>query len=239
VRVGYAGSNQRTASISNDGGTSWTPLATVPRGAQAGTVAVSADGQTIVWTPANNGSVFVTADQGASWTCAVGISAGSRVVADRANPLKFYGLDNGTGRMVMSSDGGQTFVTRSNPLPKSSVLRAVPGIEGDLWYAAGGGLYHSTDGGATLMRLNTVQAVDNFGFGKAATDGGYPAIYIIGQVSGVKAIYRSDDAGATWVKINDDQHQYSTSYVIIGDPRIYGRVYVGNNGRGITYGDPL
>ena len=56
-------------------------------------------------------------------------------------------------------------------------------------------------------------------------------------VGGLKEIYRSDDGAATWTQINDASHQYSTSNVIIGDPRIYGRVYIGNNGRGIIYGD--
>jgi hypothetical protein len=40
------------------------------------------------------------------------------------------------------------------------------------------------------------------------------------------------------VRINDDQHQFaSTNSAITGDPRIYGRVYVGTNGYGIVYGD--
>ena len=238
VRVGYAGNNVRTGAISNDGGSSWRPFGSVPRGAQAGTIAISASGATMVWTPTSNGSVYVSTDQGDTWNVAMGISSGSRVVADRVNALKFYAVDNGTGRVVISADGGLTFATRSLPFPKSIGLRATPGIEGDFWYVANGGLYHSTDGGATLVRVTTVQSIDNIGFGKSATDGGYPALYMIGQVAGGKAVYRSDDMAATWVKINDDQHQYSTSGVIIGDPRIYGRVYVGNNGRGITYGDP-
>ncbi len=240
VRVGSAGSNVSTGAISMDGGSTWSPFAKVPtKGANSGTIAVSADGASIVWTPTGNGPVSLSTDQGATWNTAIGIASGSRVVADRVNPLKFYGLDNGTGRIVMSSDGGQTFVTRSLPLPKNNVLRATTGIEGDLWYVASGGLYHSTDGGATLARMTTLQGIDNIGFGRSATDGGYPALYMIGQVAGVKAIYRSDDVAVTWVKINDDPHQYSTSGVIIGDPRIYGRVYLGNNGRGITYGDPV
>lgn len=41
-----------------------------------------------------------------------------------------------------------------------------------------------------------------------------------------------------WVRINDDQHQYgTTNSAITGDPRIFGRVYVGTNGYGIVYGD--
>jgi hypothetical protein len=40
------------------------------------------------------------------------------------------------------------------------------------------------------------------------------------------------------VRINDAQHQWGNRFeCIAGDPRIYGRVYVGTNGRGILYGD--
>jgi hypothetical protein len=38
------------------------------------------------------------------------------------------------------------------------------------------------------------------------------------------------------VQINDYQHQYGRPGVITGDPRIYGRVYLGS--RGILYADP-
>ncbi|HEU4389441.1 MAG TPA: hypothetical protein VFV34_16675, partial [Blastocatellia bacterium] len=59
------------------------------------------------------------------------------------------------------------------------------------------------------------------------------------QVSGVRGIYRSDDGGVTWVRINDDQHQYaSTGNAITGDQRVYGRVFFSTNGRGIIWGEP-
>ena len=240
VRVGYGPNNQRNGAISIDGGTSWRPFTAEPRGSRGGQyVAISADGGALVWAP-NGGAVSFSMDQGGSWTPSAGISALTHVVADRVNPQKFYGLDAGSSRMIMSTDGGTTFSTRSFALPKDNdpTLRANPSVEGDLWLSTQGGLYHSVDGALTLNRLTTVQSVDSFGFGKSATDGGYPALYIIGQVAGVKAIYRSDDVGASWIQINDDQHQYSTSYRIIGDPRVYGRVYVANNGRGVIYGDP-
>jgi hypothetical protein len=53
-----------------------------------------------------------------------------------------------------------------------------------------------------------------------------------------QGLFRSDDVSATWVRINDDRHQYGNRFrCITGDPRIYGRVYVGTDGRGIVYGD--
>jgi len=54
----------------------------------------------------------------------------------------------------------------------------------------------------------------------------------------VAGFYRSEDAGVTWVRINDDRHQFGFCGVIIGDPRVYGRVYVGTGGRGILVGEP-
>jgi hypothetical protein len=68
-------------------------------------------------------------------------------------------------------------------------------------------------------------------------------MYAIGVVPGELTakqlgVYRSDDAGEHWVRINDDQHQYGLMLQIIGDPRVYGRVYLGTHGRGILYGEP-
>ena len=54
---------------------------------------------------------------------------------------------------------------------------------------------------------------------------------------GVYGFYRSDDTAATWQRINDDQHQFGVVNCLAGDPKLYGRVYVGTSGRGTVYGD--
>jgi hypothetical protein len=101
------------------------------------------------------------------------------------------------------------------------------------------GLFHSTDGGANFNRMGPEERTDNIGFGRPAPVNTYPALYMAATVNGVHGIYRSDDVGATWDRINDDDHQYAWagSDAITGDPRIYGRVYLSTNGRGIIYGD--
>ena len=64
-------------------------------------------------------------------------------------------------------------------------------------------------------------------------------VFLVGTVDGVYGFFQSDNQGNTWTRINDDQHQFGTVYGLTGDPRIYGRVYVGTAGRGAVYADPL
>jgi photosystem II stability/assembly factor-like uncharacterized protein len=119
-------------------------------------------------------------------------------------------------------------------------LVAVGGREGDLWIV-GQALCHSSDGGRTFQVMPNHPPIGQLSFGKAAPGKDYPAIFVAnGDQSGgpLAGIYRSDDEGATWVRVNDAQHQWGNRFdCLSGDPRIYGRVYVGTNGRGILYGD--
>ncbi|MFD5545017.1 cellulose binding domain-containing protein, partial [Streptomyces sp. NPDC127079] len=122
-------------------------------------------------------------------------------------------------------------------------FKALPGTKGDVWLAGGApdrayGLWHSTDGGATFTRLSDVDQADTIGFGKAAPGASYQTLYTSAKIGGVRGIFRSTDRGATWTRINDDAHQWGwTGAAITGDPRVYGRVYVSTNGRGVIYGD--
>jgi hypothetical protein len=86
--------------------------------------------------------------------------------------------------------------------------------------------------------MDGVSEVHAFGFGKAAPGADYAALYLVGVVNGQRGILRSDDAARNWVRINDDLHRWGLVLQITGDPKQYGRVYVGSHGRGIVYGDP-
>jgi len=235
---------EKSLAISTNGGSSWSAPTQQPAGVTGGgVVAVSATGGgKIVWSPQGVG-VYYTNSGGKSWTASTGIPAGARVGSDRVNASKFYGFANGT--FYVSTNGGASFTaTPAVGLPSSARFKAVFGREGDIWLAGGAtggtyGLWHSTDSGATFLEQLNVEEADNIGFGKAATGQTYPALYTTAKINGVRGLYRSDTAGAVWVRINDDQHQYGyTGAAISGDPRVYGRVYVGTNGRGIIYGEP-
>ncbi|SED03633.1 RICIN domain-containing protein [Streptomyces sp. TLI_105] len=237
VRVGRGGAQD--GAYSTDGGVSWNGFKAEPvAGAQDGHIALASDGSALVWTQA--GQVpYRSTDKGASWSKVGGLGTDAVVVADRSSARTFYSLAGGT--LHASTDGGATFTARATDLPAGR-LTAVPGVAGDLWIAGSAkGLLHSTDGGRTFTTLTTVKSASALGFGKAAPGASYQALYLIGTVKDVTGVFRSTDKGATWLRVNDDAHQWGSIGgvgVITGDPDTYGRVYVGTNGRGLQYGDP-
>jgi hypothetical protein len=249
VRVGTGGTNNENIAFSSDEGQTWAPAANQPGGASGGTVAAAADGNRVLWS--SGSGVYFSTDKGNTWTASSGVPAASSVRSDRVNPLKFYAFSNGA--FYASIDGGQTFAaTAASNLPPAGApaqFKAAPGHEGDIWLAGGStttayGIWHSIDGGKSFYKLWGVEGATTIGFGKAAPFlphfFQYPALYSSAEVFGRWGIYRSDDAGLTWMRINDDAHQYAqTNAAITGDPRIYGRVYFTTNGRGIIYGDPV
>jgi len=117
-------------------------------------------------------------------------------------------------------------------------LRSTAFAAGDLWLASGSGLYHSTNSAVSLARVGNVVSADAVGFGRAASDTTYPTLFIFGNANNVIGIFRSANAGKSWTRINDDRHQWGSIGTVVGDPRVFGRVYLGTNGRGIIYGDP-
>lgn len=251
VRVGTVDKsvnpNAKAIGFSRDGGGNWYFGNGEPSGTKGGgKVALSASGDAIVWSTPDVG-VFYSKNGGNSWTASSGVPAGAKIASDRVNASKFYAWS--AGKFYVSTNGGISFTqTAATGLPAEGDLdfKAVPGREGDIWLAGGNktsgvyGLWHSTDSGATFTRLANVQEANVIGFGKAAPGRDYMALYTSAKIDGVRGIFRSDDAGASWIRINDDQHQYaSTNSAITGDPRIFGRVYIGTNGLGIVYGDTL
>jgi hypothetical protein len=254
VRVGTGSSSASPAyhgtAFTSDGGKTWFQGNADPVSDKgAGTVAALADGSGVIWA-SNDTSVPVSysTDLGNSWKPCAGIPNAAVVRSDRVNPKKVYGF----GRSIFwaSSDGGQTFTaTPATGLPSSGKLSVVPGKEGEVWLTGGSqtsggstacdvcGVWRTTDGGTSFTALANVSKADAVGFGLAKVAASPPAAYLAGVVNDVRGIFRSDDAGASWTEISDPRHQFATIQVITGDPRIYGRVYLGTNGLGIYYGD--
>jgi hypothetical protein len=231
--------NDSHVSFSTDGGANWFQGGEPGGINSGGTVAAAANGSRFVWAPGDPGQqVVYSVGFGNSWSQSSGVPANAIVESDRVNPNKFYAFLNGT--FYVSTNGGQTFSsTGATGLPASGVhYKAMPGREGDIWLAGDTGLFHSTNSGASFTKLSNVTSAINVGFGRAAPGQTYMALFTIGTIDGVPGVYRSDNAGASWLRINDDRHQYGNAgEAITGDPRIYGRVYLGTNGRGVLYAD--
>jgi photosystem II stability/assembly factor-like uncharacterized protein len=262
VRVGNSAEHRPGENIgySLDAGHTWQPAAAAPTpSSRAGSIAVSANGSTWIWTPERE-AAYVTQDLGATWIAALGLPAGLRVIADPLDPKSFYAVSLASHALYRSRDGGATFTAQeftlpdAPPAPVSSSrgdnrggqgrIYATPGRAAELWLAAFDGLYRAipadpqASSSVSFVRLPGVEEVHAFGFGKAAPNQSYPALYLVGTVHRQPGIFRSIDEARTWVRINDDQHQWGLVLQITGDPRLYGRVYVGTHGRGVLYGDP-
>jgi hypothetical protein len=117
-----------------------------------------------------------------------------------------------------------------------------PGREGDIWVPLnGGGLARSTNSGASFSTIGSVSNCQAIGFGKADVNASYPTIFIWGTVNGVRGLFRSTNTGASWVRVNDDAHEYGgpgNGNFVQGDMNTFGVVYMSTAGRGIVYGKP-
>ncbi|WP_205513602.1 T9SS type A sorting domain-containing protein [Longitalea arenae] len=243
VRVANEGS---VVYYSNDKGATWTAAAT-NMGA-AGRVAVSADGGTILHCPAGSSTTYYTSNNGASWSSCSGVSlADAAPVADQVNSNHFYIYHPSTGQLFRSTNKGVSFTVAGTPGAstanhpwESALARTVPGLEGHIWIPLGrNGLKYSTNGGVAYTTLTNVTYCKAIGIGKAMPGASYPTVFIWGTVSGVTGLFRSTDQGATWLKLNDDAHQFAGAPLLIGDMNVAGRVYMSaGGGRGLIYWEP-
>jgi len=248
---------------SEDQAGTWTKLPT-PKGTH-GLVVLSADGAILLHRPQNSSTVYRSADRGQTWTTVTGLDGQAqyaRIVCDPVNAEVFYVLDQ-QGKLLKSTDKGVSFAAVGSLQndaqglwqASNGLLRTVPGREGHLWapldqaqsWAANGkystnGLAYSEDGGVTWTRLPAVLSAHAVGIGKAAEGAAYETLFIWGVAGGASnplGIYYSTDKGATWTRMNDDQHQYGgpgNGAFVQGDMNVFGRVYMSTVGRGLIYG---
>lgn len=217
-------------------------------------IAVSADAASIVWLPIGPAAAQVSKDSGKTWKAITGgkvVATTAIPVADRTNGQILYILDPQSGTVNKSVDGGATFVA-GGTIAKlddweagNAGIVSVPGREGHLWAAAShswddaaNGLYHSVNGGTTIKKIGSFTRAYKVAVGKAATGKTYPAIYVFGTLGGEEGIFRSDDSAKKWIRINDDDHRYGTIHHLAGDMNVFGRLYMGTEGRGVVYGEP-
>jgi len=235
--------------FSTDKGSTWS-VETYPNGAPNSSlkgglsVAISTDGEVVLWTPlegATEGDQVVQRYANLTWSAVSGID-GSYVVGDPENANVFYAYNRKSGKMAKSTDKGVSFSVVSSPGASNfSKFRLVPNKEGDIWLPlTENGLARSTDGGTSFSPISTVSYCEAVGFGKAAEGKNFPTVFIFGTVGDITGVFMSTDEGGSWVRANDDEHEYgglANGEFIVGDMNVYGRVYMSTAGRGIVYGE--
>ena len=223
------------------GGNSWTQ--TTMNGS-FGQVVLSPNGGTLLHSPEGSSTSYRSSNMGASWSPISGLSSTNQsLIADAVNSSKFYAYDRSSGTVFVSTNGGVSFAAGGNPGSSSAKqIRAAPGREGDIWVPLnGGGLSRSTNSGASFSKIGNVSDCNAIGFGKADVNASYPTVFIWGTVGGVRGLFRSTDTGASWVRVNDDAHEYGgtgNAEFVNGDMNTFGVVYMSTAGRGAAYGKP-
>jgi len=237
---------------SEDGAKTWTPFPATPKKAppsgewrSAGSLAVSAGATSMVWVPEKQGAYYST-DKGRTWKESTGWPAGRdrqlSVISDKAYDGIFYVFDL-VGNIHISIDGGATFNPIVAGLKKVETwerakLSVVPGRVRDLWLVAPYGLLHSPDNQTPMTNFPHVNAAWAIGFGAPRVPGAYPAVYLWGRVDKQEGLWRSDDEGLSWIRINDDAHRFGGIDNIAGDWHEPGVVYIAPGARGLLVGRP-
>jgi xyloglucan-specific exo-beta-1,4-glucanase len=242
------------AFLSVDGGITWTAMPSTPYKPQEGkaewhspgVIAVSAKGTSMLWVPEKDAAYF-SINNGKTWTASAGWPSGRDQalipVADKAIDGVYYVLDRFSMSILISVDAGASFRPIVSGLPKiegweSAQLAVVPGRMRDLWLAVPYGLLHSPDSTTPVTDTKDVDAAWAVGFGAPLMAGAYPAVYLWGKVNKQEGLWRSDDEGAAWVRINDDAHQFGRVRLLTGDMRQFGTIYIAPDGRGVMVGNP-
>lgn len=243
--------------FSKDSGKTWTTetYTSLDASYSQGTAAISADGAVALWTPfyktyknaggadsAVWGRYPIIRSANSTYSTVTGID-GAWIVGDQLDANVFFAYKQDDGSFWKSTDKGVTFVQVGTPGKSDyNKFRPAPGLSGDLWLPLSksdikGSLLRSKDGGATWNAIPGIDSCFAVGFGKAATGAAYPAIYTYAAVAGVRGVYQSIDEGATWTRVDDDQHRYgglANGALLIGDMNTFGVVYMSTAGRGIA-----
>jgi len=178
--------------------------------------------------------IYKSTDAGKTWTHLDGLRDGQQIpalVVDPRDPNKLiaavlghpYGPSEERG-IYRSTDGGQNWqkvLSKDENTGGSDVeldptnpdvvyasmweAREGPWEDGNVFNGPGGGLFKSTDGGATWQKLTNGLPSDVAQIYVAIAPSNSRRLYAtLATASGKLAVYRSDDAGDSWSQITDD-----------------------------------
>ncbi|KXJ85448.1 glycoside hydrolase family 74 protein [Microdochium bolleyi] len=236
VRVGKD-TGAKMAALSSDGGLTWAAHAGADTTLTGGSVALSADGDVILWST-TSGGVVRSQNEGA-FAAVAALATGAVVAADRRTNGNFYA--GSAGVFYVSADGAKTFA-KGGALPSGvTAIRDIathPTSAGKLYVSTNAGIFYSADAGATFTATtgnlkNTFQISLGLGSGTSWN------LYTFGTGSAGPRLYGSADGGATWTDLQGASQGFGNieGARLAGSGNVANKVYVGTNGRGVFHGN--
>jgi hypothetical protein len=208
----------------------------------------------------NGKGIAVTKNGGRSWERVTPLNSNSyhrlhwwvsrqSLAADRITGGRFYLLDQ-NATLGVSTDGGSTWTkaahappcTESNDCHVFGQLKTDERRTGMLWAAVGkGGLWRSADGGSTPWRkIRGLVDVRHVAFGAPRSPAGPNAVFVVAtrRPGGPFEVLRSDDDGVSWATVTGRPAGIGATITVLqGDPKVWGRVFIGFGGLGFLQGD--
>ena len=260
--------NTASAYYTLDRGKTWKGMTPAAKGGKAAIASLGGGKYRIFNTSKDSGDVSYSDDFGGTWNKCAGIPSqyGSKptmlliepddpntvyAYATYFNSSWHYSKDKPTAedaqyKFCVSTDGGKTFTStdvcmydQCDSAGRIAYLGKGELILGGGWY----GLYHASvkSGKATVEKIDDVSYCKTVGYGAPEKKGGVNTLYMYGKPleSDPEGIYRSTDAGKTWVCINTE-HLYGgtgNGNFLVGDMSQFGKVYMSTVGCGIVYGE--
>lgn len=159
----------------------------------------------------------------------------NRLVAGIGRYSSFASIGGARDGLLITSDGGDNWTQLRDPLLVGRNFSGVT-VRGNTilasanFFAPGGGLYRSTDGGTSWSFMSGSNGLSAGGISDLVSDPSNPSRYYA-FVSGV-GVFRSNDAGATWTNISvNDPAANGVQGTITSAFNINGEMAVGANGR--------
>lgn len=233
VRVGNVAGTQQVA-ISTDGGSTWNINYGADTATYGGSVAYSADADTILWSSTSNG--VLRSQYQSTFTAVSSVPSGAVVVSDKKTNTYFYAGSSAT--FYVSKDTGSTFAA-GGTLGSATAIRDIavnPATAGDVWVSTDVGIFHSSDFGSTFTQTSTT-LTNTYQVALGVGSGSTWNVYAFGTGSAGARLYGSADSGATWTDIQGSAQGFGAidGAKLAGSGSTAGQVYVGTNGRGVFW----
>ncbi|KAI1420326.1 glycoside hydrolase family 74 protein [Xylaria sp. FL1777] len=232
VRVGNTAGTQQMA-VSGDGGASWYAYSGADTSMTGGTVAYSANADTILWSTSANG--VQRSQYSGSFSSVSSLPATAVIAADKQNNTVFYA---GYSTFYVSKDTGATFAAGGALSGATSVrdIAAHPKTAGEVWVSTDVGIFRSTNYGASFTKVSTA-LTNTYQIALGLGSGSTWNVYAFGTGSAGARLYGSGDTGATWTDIQGSSQGFGAidSAKLAGSGNTAGQVFVGTNGRGVFY----